>query len=111
MLYDVRAYAERIDELVTIDKVPKGRKKYGMVPVNPEAAEKTDVVLIGCDAGTNGSDLCDLSKIVEEIYRSGSDPGDLFGILDLVSARMALRLIKIGIDEGTSNGKDGSGNY
>jgi putative methanogenesis marker protein 14 len=109
-VHDARAYAERIDELITIDKVPKGRKKYGMVPVNPEAAEKNGVVLIGCDAGTNGSDLCDISKVGEEIYRShGSDPGALFGILDLVSARMALRLIKIGIDEGLVTGKTAMG--
>ncbi len=33
---DAKEYAERIDEYVIIEKVPKSRTKYGLVPVNPD---------------------------------------------------------------------------
>lgn len=94
-----KEYAEQIDELVIIERVPNGRTKYGLVPVNPAAAKKNNVVLIGCDVGTNGSDLCRLSGIGGALYRSNGIEG-VFGALDIVSAGMTRRLIEAAIDEG-----------
>ena len=75
------------------------RTKYGLVPVCPRAAEMNNVVLIGCDVGVNGSDLCKLSKIGEDLHKS-KDLKVLFGTLDIVSAHIARRLVEVGIEEG-----------
>ncbi len=96
---NAEGYADQIEELVTIEKVPMGRTKYGLVPVNPRAAEMNNVVLIGCDVGVNGSDLCKLSKIGEDLYISRGLKV-LFGAMDIISARMARRLVEVGIEEG-----------
>ena len=64
------------------------RTKYGLVPVCPQAAKLNNVVLIGCDVGVNGSDLCKLSKIGEDLYKSKGLKA-LFGTLDIVSAHIA----------------------
>lgn len=96
---EAEGYAEQIDELIVIEKVPIGRTKYGLVPVNPAAARANNVVLIGCDAGVNGSNLCKLSSIGGDLYKS-KGVKTLFGTLDLVSAHMARRLIEVGIENG-----------
>ncbi|MFZ2184130.1 MAG: methanogenesis marker 14 protein, partial [Methanothrix sp.] len=98
-------YAGRIEELVIIEKVPQNRNKYGLVPVNPEAAAKNNVILIGCDVGVNGSDLEKLSEIGADINSAKTrDLRVLFGALDLVMARVARRLVQVGIDEGIVTG-------
>jgi len=92
-------YARQIDEIIAIEKVPMSRTKYGLVPVSPHAADLNNVVLIGCDAGVNGSDLCKLSKIGGDLYKL-KDLKMLFGTLDIVSANIARRLVEVGIEEG-----------
>jgi len=96
---DAMEFADQIDEIVKIEKVPMSRTKYGLVPVNPKAAEQNDVVLIGCDAGVNGSDLGKLSEIGADIYKS-KGLKVLFGTLDIACARMARRLVEVGVEEG-----------
>jgi len=96
---EAQAYADQIDEIVVIEKVPPSRTKYGLVPVNPAAAAQNNVVLIGCDVGVNGSDMCKLSEIGADLYSSRGRK-TLFGTLDLVSARIARRLVEVGIEEG-----------
>jgi putative methanogenesis marker protein 14 len=96
---EAQQYAEQIDDLVKVEKVPISRSKYGMVPVCPVAAEANDVVLIGCDVGTNGSDLAKLSRIGADLFRS-KNLKTLFGTLDLAMAHTASRLVKVGVDEG-----------
>lgn len=98
---DAENYATQIDRRITIEKVPRRCTKYGLVPVNPVAAKQNNVVLIGCDVGVNGSDLVKLSEIGGELCRSKDLNLDtLFGALDLVSARIARRLVEVGIEEG-----------
>ena len=96
---EAKDYAEQINELVIVEKVPMDRTKYGLVPVNPAAAKLNNVVLIGCDVGVNGSDLCRLSEIGERLYPSKGIKS-LFGTLDMVSAYLARRLIEVGMQEG-----------
>jgi len=96
---EAQQYADQIDELVIIEKVPDSRTKYGLVPVCPQAASQNNVVLIGCDVGVNGSDLARLSRIGDDLYKS-RNLKILFGALDIVSARMARRLVEVGIEEG-----------
>jgi putative methanogenesis marker protein 14 len=96
---EAQQYAEQIDELVRIEKVPASRTKYGLVPVCPDAAAQNNVVLIGCDVGENGSDLARLAKIGEDIYRS-KNLKILFGALDITMAHTARRLVQVGVEEG-----------
>ncbi|VVB72631.1 Uncharacterised protein [uncultured archaeon] len=96
---EAQQYADQIDQLVVIEKVPSSRTKYGLVPVCPEAAAQNNVVLIGCDVGVNGSDLDKLSRIGADLYNS-RNLKILFGTLDIVCSRMARRLVEVGIDEG-----------
>ncbi|MDM7934795.1 MAG: methanogenesis marker 14 protein [Methanothrix sp.] len=103
-----RHYAELIDEVVVIEKVPTSRSKYGLVPVNPAAAAQNNVVLIGCDAGVNGSDLPRLSGIGADLYRECGIK-TLFGVLDIVSSQIARRLVEVGIEEGIVTGRTAIG--
>lgn len=96
---DAEEYAKQIDKQITIEKVPRSRTKYGLVPVNPGAAKQNNVVLIGCDVGVNGSDLYELSEIGSELYKS-KDLNTLFATLDLVSAHIVRRLVVVGVKEG-----------
>jgi len=105
---EAQEFASQIDELIKIEKVPQSRNKYGLVPVNPKAAAQNNVVLIGCDAGVNGSDLGKLSEIGSELGRSGNKR-TLFGTLDLICARMARRLVEVGLEEGIVTGKTAIG--
>jgi len=95
---EAQQYAEQINEVVVIEKVPEIRSKYGLVPVNPRAAAQNNVVLIGCDVGLNGSDLPKLSRIGSDIYRS-KNARVLFGALDLAMACVARRLVEVGVEE------------
>ncbi len=93
----IKKYAQSIDSLITIEVVPENRNRYGSVPVNPAAAKEIDVTLIGCDVGTDGSFMQKLSDIGAEIYlKHGLKT--MFATLDLVSAMMVKRLVKLGID-------------
>jgi len=94
-----REYAQEIDELISVERVPVGRKKYGYVPLDAAAAQKIGVVLIGCDVGENGSELYKLTDIGREIHqRDGIKT--LSATLDLVSARVARRLVEVALEEG-----------
>jgi putative methanogenesis marker protein 14 len=105
---EARQYADQIDDLVKIEKVPSSRTKYGLVPVCPVAAEENNVVLIGCDVGINGSDLPRLSRIGSDLYQS-RNLRILFGTLDLAMSSAARRLVQVGIDEGIVTAKTAIG--
>ena len=90
--------AKRINELIIIEKVPKGRTRYGSVPVRPDAAEDVGVTLIGCDVGENGSDMGKLSAIGMEICKT-QGLQIAYAVIDEVMAGVACRLIKVAIEE------------
>ena len=94
----IEAYAKRINELIIIEKVPKDRKKYGSVPVRPDAAEEIGVTLIGCDVGVNGSDMGKLSAIGMEICKTYGLPV-VYAVIDEVMAGVVCRLIKVAKEE------------
>jgi putative methanogenesis marker protein 14 len=96
---EAQEFAKRVGDIVTVEKVPIGRTKYGLVPVNPAAAQSNKVVLIGCDVGENGSRLGELSQIGAELYKA-KGLRTLFATLDIISAQIARRLIEVGIQEG-----------
>lgn len=105
---DAREYANEINDLIIVEKVPASRTKYGQVPVDPKAAELNNVVLIGCDVGVNGSDLHKLSQIGKRLHAS-KDFKTLFGTLDLISALLARRLVEVGMKDGLITGRTAIG--
>lgn len=94
-----RDYARVIDEHITIERVPVGRTRYGSVPVDPAAAEKIGVVLIGCDVGENGSELNRLAQLGRKIHQE-KGLKTLFAAIDVAAAVTARRLVKVAIDAG-----------
>jgi len=88
----IRSYKDEALEHVIIESVPKGRHRYGSVPVNPDSAEKMGVALIGCDVGVNGDEFSHLREIGHEIYTEHG-AGALAGLLDEVMAEVVARLV------------------
>jgi putative methanogenesis marker protein 14 len=93
----IEEFAKRINELIIIEKVPKGRTRYGSVPVRPDAAEEVGVTLIGCDVGENGSDMHKLSAIGMEICEHGLQVA--YAVIDEVMAGVVCRLIRVAKEE------------
>jgi putative methanogenesis marker protein 14 len=93
----IEEFAKRINELIIIEKVPKGRTRYGSVPVRPDAAEDVGVTLIGCDVGENGSDMHKLSAIGMEICEHGLQVA--YAVIDEVMAGVVCRLIRVAKEE------------
>jgi hypothetical protein len=94
----IEAYAKRIHELIIIEKVPVGRKRYGSVPVRPDAAEQIGVTLIGCDVGENGTNMDKLSTIGMEICKIHGLQV-VYAIIDEVMAGVVCKLIEIAREE------------
>lgn len=93
----IEKYARAIHELINIELVPKGRERYGSVPVDPAAAKEIGVTLMGCDVGMNGSLLAELTDIGAEIH-SKHGLKTMFATLDMVSAMMVERFVKLAMD-------------
>jgi putative methanogenesis marker protein 14 len=94
----IEEYAKRIHEYIIIEKVPKDRKKYGSVPVNPEDADEIGVSLIGCDVGENGSDMGKLNSIGMEVCGEHGLQV-VSAVIDEVMAEVVCRLIKVAKEE------------
>jgi putative methanogenesis marker protein 14 len=93
----IRKYAKEIHERINIEIVPENRDRYGSVPVDPSAAREIGVMLLGCDVGTNGSLMPELTDIGSEIY-SRHGLKTMFATLDLVSAMIVERMMILAID-------------
>jgi putative methanogenesis marker protein 14 len=91
--------AEKVHEFVDIRKVPEERERFGTVPVDPHAAYNAGTTLIGCDVGTNGDKLDDLTGLGHEIYQNDG-MHTLFATLDYVSALIVKRLVDEAFNEG-----------
>lgn len=93
----INRYCDEILSRVKIEIVPENVNRYGSVPVDPVAARYIGVILIGCDVGENGSIMPELTDIGSELY-STHGLKTMFATLDLVSAKMVVRIIKLAID-------------
>jgi len=80
--------------LIRVETIEKGTNRFGTVPVDPQAAEESGVVLMGIDVGRNGSDLPALEKIGQDIYK-GYQLDGLLMALDLVQAHLVNRLVSL----------------
>lgn len=90
-------YEERCHEHIDIRIVPPERRHFGKVPVCADVAKESNVALLGCDCGRDGSDMDKLKEIGAEIYENHGIRM-LNDVVDHVCAGMALRLIDVAIE-------------
>jgi putative methanogenesis marker protein 14 len=62
--------AHEIHKYVGVRKVPSSATHIGTIPVNAKSAYEQGVLLVGCDAGDNGSYLPKLRELGRELYTS-----------------------------------------
>lgn len=96
----VNDFVKRCHEQIDIRIVPADRTRFGRVPVNAKLAMESGIAMIGCDCGTNGSDLEDLFEIGSEIHKNHG-LSVLNEVIDHVCAQMALRLIDVAVEHNT----------
>ncbi len=94
----VEDLVNRCHEHIDIRIVPPDRDRFGRVPVNAKLAKESKVAMIGCDCGSNSSDLDKLIEIGAEIHKK-YNLSVLNDVVDRVCARMALRLIDVAVEE------------
>ena len=92
-------WIERARQIVIVKRVPRKTKRFGTVPVSVNAADESGVVLIGVDAGDNGSDLSRLENLGGEISSSGGI-GLLMNVIDTIQADIVQRIVTLAEAEG-----------
>ncbi len=92
-------WIERARQIVIVKRVPREAKRFGTVPVNADAADESGVVLIGVDAGDNGSDLSKLENLGGVIAGSGG-MGLLMNAIDIIQADVVQRIVSLTEAEG-----------
>ena len=101
---ELEELAHEVHKYIDVRKVPPSATRVGTVPVNAKSAHEQGVLLIGCDAGDNGSYLSKLRSLGQELYaRYGAKA--LLAVLDHVSALIARRVLEILMDEAVINDK------
>ncbi|MBA5941929.1 MAG: methanogenesis marker 14 protein [Methanophagales archaeon] len=95
----VKGYVTDILKLVRIEKVKKGCRRIGGVPVNSDAAAMNGVVLIGIDAGENLSNLPKISDIGAELMKEEGEEY-IIPVIDSLSTSIIVDLIRIAKEEG-----------
>ncbi|MHA1960672.1 MAG: methanogenesis marker 14 protein [Candidatus Thorarchaeota archaeon] len=89
---------ETVHQIIRIDRVTRGTKRFGTVPVNTKAAEESGLVIIGVDAGTDGSRLGDLESLGRSVAEE-NDVAYLKGLIDEVQGRVVQRILTIAEEE------------
>jgi len=95
---DVEEYVRRCHEHIDIRIVPPDRERFGRVPVNARLAMESGIAMIGCDCGTNSSDMDKLMEIGAEIHKN-HNLATLNEVIDRVCALMALRLVDVAVEK------------
>ncbi|MGY5872170.1 MAG: methanogenesis marker 14 protein [Candidatus Thorarchaeota archaeon] len=80
-------------DLITIERVPESSTRYGTVPVNPKAANESDVVLIGVDA-----DLTKLESFGKR-FSEGYTVDYMNEVIDGIQAGVVERILKVAESE------------
>lgn len=103
-LEELEELAHEVHKYIGVRKALPSATRIGTIPVNAKSAYEQGVLLIGCDAGDNGSYLPKLRELGRELYAQyGAQV--LLAVLDHVSALVARRVLELLIDEGIVNGK------
>jgi putative methanogenesis marker protein 14 len=93
------AWLDEVHANIRVERISEGTRRFGTVPVNTKAADESEVVLMGVDAGENGSGLVDLEQIGKGITAEhGIDA--LLALIDKVQFSIVQRLLDLAISEG-----------
>jgi putative methanogenesis marker protein 14 len=93
---------EWVDEVLSnirVEVISKGTSRFGMVPVDVNAAIESEVTLIGVDSGVNGSRLSNLERIGKSIAADSSIDA-LLTVIDHVQFHVVQRLVDLAFSEG-----------
>lgn len=96
-------YVHKITDVIKVKVVDRGTRRFGTVPVDTNAAEEADVVLLGVDVGTNGSALESLQDLGGRTHSDLGLDGFLL-VLDYVQATLVKRLVSLAEDNGLITG-------
>jgi putative methanogenesis marker protein 14 len=88
------SWEEKAHSIIRVSKVSSSEDRYGTVPVDVSAAEESGTVLIGVDAGINGSGLDDLAQLGRVIYDYGGRE-TLLASIDVIQARVVQRILSL----------------
>ena len=94
----VADYVDRCHEHIDIRIVPADRDRSAVFRSTPASLWSPGSAMIGCDCGTNSSDMDKLLAIGAEIHKNHG-MSTLNEVIDRVCARMALRLIDVAVEK------------
>lgn len=93
------SWEEQAQRIIRVSKVSKSEERFGTVPVDARAAEESGTVLIGVDAGINGSRLDELARLGGAISESGGTK-ILLAVIDVIQAGIVQRILTLIESEG-----------
>ncbi|MEM2057800.1 MAG: methanogenesis marker 14 protein [Thermoproteota archaeon] len=99
---DAEEIAHEIHKYIKVEKVPSAATRVGTVPVNAKLAHEQGIILVGCDAGDNGSYLDKLRSIGSKLSKECGREATL-SVLDYVSALIVRRVLELLSNEGIIN--------
>ncbi|MFW9982272.1 MAG: methanogenesis marker 14 protein [Candidatus Thorarchaeota archaeon] len=92
-------WEETAHRIIRVSKVQKTENRFGTVPVNAKAAEESGTVLIGVDAGVNGSGLDELTQLGRMITDSAGIE-QLIVFIDVIQSGIVQRILTLVEAEG-----------
>ncbi len=92
-------WVQEARKYIRVERVNRTDSRFGTVPVNGKAAEEAGVLLIGVDAGTNGSKLEELARLGSSIVEEAGIE-TLFAVIDHVQANIVQQILTIVDSEG-----------
>ncbi|NHI88439.1 MAG: methanogenesis marker 14 protein [Candidatus Thorarchaeota archaeon] len=90
---------EWFDDYIRVERVKETDTRFGTVPVNGKSANESKVLLIGVDAGTNGSKLAELEKLGQTIVAEAGVEV-LLTAIDCAMVDIVQRIVNIVDSEG-----------
>jgi hypothetical protein len=85
---------EKARKLVRVELVSPSDSRFGTVPVNPQSAKESGVLLIGVDVGTNGSRIADLETLGGAFVEAGG-LYTLTAAIDRIQADTVQRIVTL----------------
>lgn len=88
------SWEEQAHSIIRVSKVSKSEDRFGTVPVDANAAEESGTVLIGVDAGINGSGLDKLVRLGRIISQAGGS-NLMLAVIDVIQAKIVQRILAL----------------
>ena len=92
-------WVEQVHKQIRVEVVPRSARRFGTVPVNPDAAEESGVLLIGVDAGSNGSEIREIERVGARIVEAAGTEL-MMGVIDQVQFHTMQRILGVAEEHG-----------